>query len=175
MSEALEPVEPATVVPVAPYTPYRFDGTCQEKYLDGLRRGLTRHQAARSAGVNSSTARRYAARDPEFKDAQGDAESEACDPVVAVLRETALSGNLTAMMFWLQNRDPDNWKDIRRVQKEVNHSGTVTVEHEASPALERIAQLQAQLLERRELRSGPREEPASGDVVDAEVVPGDED
>ncbi len=34
----------------------------------------------------------------------------------------------TAIMFWLQNRDPERWKNVRRVEAQV--SGKVTHEHE---------------------------------------------
>lgn len=42
----------------------------------------------------------------------------------------------TAAIFWLKNRDPENWKDVHKI----DHSGQVTHVHEISDEeLERIA------------------------------------
>jgi len=137
----------------------------QADYLAAIARGLTRSKAAVAADVSTATVRDYMKKDPAFAAAVVEAEAQACDEVEDVLRELALSGHMTALMFWLQNRAPDRWKDMRRVEKKVTHEGTVTHELEAGATMQRIAQLQATLEERRALRAAP-----SDRIIDAQVV-----
>lgn len=126
----------------------------QAEYLAALARGLRRSKAAALASVNYATVTAYRKKDPAFAAAEAEAEAQACEAIEDALWETAAGGHMTAMMFWLQNRAPDRWKDMRRVTKEVTHSGTVAHALEAGPSIDRILALQAQLQERKALRAG---------------------
>lgn len=137
----------------------------QAEYLAHLVEGVPRGMAAKLVAVNLKTINEYCVKDPAFKAAEVAAEAEATEAVEVALRNLALGGHLTAQMFYLQNRNPDRWKDMRQVAKTVKHEGTVTHALEAGPALERIAALQATLAERKELRAGN-----DPNVIDVEPV-----
>lgn len=126
----------------------------QAQYLACLARGLRKSKAAEIVGVTYAAVKKYAAKDPGFAAAEAEAEAQACEAVEDALWETALAGHMTAMMFWLQNRAPGRWQDMRRVAKTITHEGTVVHELDAAPVIERIALLQARLTERKELRQG---------------------
>ena len=138
----------------------------QAEYLSCLAKGMRRGEAAAAAEINTATVNAYRKKDPAFQAAEIEAETQASEVIESALWELARGGHLTAIMFWLQNRAPSRWQDMRRVQKTVTHEGTVTHELEAGPALERIQLLQARLTERAALRSGELGPP----VLDAEVV-----
>lgn len=125
-------------------------------------------EAAKIVGVSMNTVREYRKKDPAFVEAEAQARADSVAPVVGRLYELAMEGHMTAILFLLQNADPDNWKDMRQMKKTVTHTGTVTHELDAAPAIERIALLQARLAERKELRSGAPEDAAS--VIDVEVA-----
>lgn len=140
----------------------------QAEYLAALARGARRGDAAAIAEVTMRTVNEHMKKDPAFAAACAEAEVAACDVIEDALWETARSGHMTAMMFWLQNRAPDRWKDMRRVEKKVTHEGTVAHELSAGPSIERILHLQAALEERKELRAAPAS--YKGDVIDVEPV-----
>jgi hypothetical protein len=137
----------------------------QAEYLSSLARGMRRGEAAAAADINTATVNSYRKKDPAFGAAEVEAETQASEVIESALWELARGGHLTAIMFWLQNRAPSRWQDMRRVQKTVTHEGTVTHELEAGPAMERIAALQARLQDRADVR-GELAPP----VLDAELV-----
>ncbi len=92
---------------------YKFDDVKKAEYLRLLREGGRRHQSARQVGVTPMTVINHQAADPEFKRACEMAEMEALDEVESAIHMAAASGNVTACIFILQNRDPDRWKDMR--------------------------------------------------------------
>jgi len=139
----------------------------QAEYLAALARGMRRSEAAAAAEINVSTVAAYRKKDPAFAAAETEAETQASEVIESALWDLARGGHLTAIMFWLQNRAPDRWRDMRQISKTVKHEGTVTHELEAGPAMARIAQLQATLSERAALRSGLELGPP---VIEAEVV-----
>lgn len=94
--------------------PMKFTAEVRARFLDRLREGVRRGKAARSVGVDPSTVRRYAQRVPEFADEMRLAEDEAHEEVEDALFLAAKSGNVTAMIFYLTNRQPDRWADRRR-------------------------------------------------------------
>lgn len=126
----------------------------QAEYLAHLSDGIPRGMSAKLVGVNLKTINEYRAKDPAFGAAEVTAEAEATEPAEVALRNLALGGHLTALMFYLQNRNPDRWKDMRQIAKTVKHEGTVTHELDAGPAMQRIMHLEATLRERAALRSG---------------------
>ena len=41
--------------------------------------------------------------------------------MVESLYHQALSGNVTACIFWLKNRRPSEWRDVQNIQTDVGH------------------------------------------------------
>lgn len=82
------------------------------------RDGLTEEQIASNMGVAYSTLRlwkdKYSALLAALKKGK-----EVVDYMVEnALLKNALEGNITAQIFWLQNRKPDKWKDKRKDERQ---------------------------------------------------------
>ena len=114
--------EPAYDEPEPSYFERRpkFDQPKKDSYLEHLREGAGRHQAAHHVGVHPSTVSRHMTRDPEFAQEVSLAERMADDEVVNALYLAATSGNVTAIQVWLYNRRTDEWADRRNVKAEVS-------------------------------------------------------
>ena len=102
---------------------YKFDDIKRAAYLDALREGCGKAQAAAKVGVHRSTVHNHRTRDPEFADEESRAELEAVGEVESALFMAAISGNPTAMQVFLYNRAPDQWADKRQAQ--IRHSGQI--------------------------------------------------
>jgi hypothetical protein len=135
-------------------------------YLALLANRVQPTAAAKIVGVTMQTVRDYRAKDPAFIEAERQSRADSVAPVVDKLYELAMDGHMTAILFLLQNADPDNFKDMRQLSKTVKHEGTVTHTLEAGPALERIHVLEARLADRAAMRQGELAPP----VIEAELV-----
>ena len=91
----------------------KFDTRKRERYLEKLRTGCGRGQAAAAANVSRSTIFNHRKADPRFAEVEADAELEAGAAVENALFTAALNGNVTAMIFYLQNRFSERWMDVR--------------------------------------------------------------
>lgn len=134
----------------------------QAEYLTLLSERVPPSDAAKMAGVSMNSVRQHRAKDPAFVEAETQARSDSAAPFVKRVYELAMDGHMTALLFVLQNLDPDNWKDMRQVSKTVKHSGTVTHELEPGQQMAKIMELQARLVERAEL---------TAPVIDVEADP----
>lgn len=142
----------------------------QTDYLTHLSNGIPRGASAKLVGVTLKTIADYRVKDPAFGAAELEAEAVATEPAEVALRDLALSGHMTALMFYLQNRAPDRWKDMRQMSKTVKHEGTVTHALEAGASIQNIMELQSRLEERRALKAAP-----SDRIIDVEVLPPDDE
>ena len=97
----------------------RFDADAKARYLDALRRGNTRGAAAASAGVSRRTPELHAASDPAFAEEIDAAEAAAVARVEDALFQKAIEGNVKAILAWLHNRAPEQWKSVRRLEAKV--------------------------------------------------------
>ena len=75
--------------------------------------GATIPVAAWVAGVPEGRVRKRIDSDPDFKQRLQTARERADQKVIASLYDKALKGNVTAMIFWLKNRLPNQWRDRR--------------------------------------------------------------
>ena len=98
----------------------KFDRAKKDAYLDLLREGTRRGQAAHQVGVDPSTVQRHMARYPQFAKELSQAEMLADDEVENALYTAAISGNVTACQVWLYNRRPEAWADRRNLRAEVS-------------------------------------------------------
>lgn len=86
-------------------------GTIKKQLLERLLKNFTIASACNSVGVDRKTFYRWAEEDPEFKIAAYENILE-CKRTVTDMANTKLvkhieNGNLTAVMYWLNNRDPE--------------------------------------------------------------------
>jgi hypothetical protein len=94
-----------------PTEAYKFTRERKDEYLEHLKRGVGRCQAAVLVGINVKTVEREVAKDQDFALARDDAEMYADDHVAESLFTAAIGGDVTAMKHWLRYRRPDEWAD----------------------------------------------------------------
>ena len=83
--------------------------------LEGwAREGLSDEQIAHNMGIVPSTYYEWINKYSEIAEAIKKNKEIADYEVENALYKTALAGNVTAQMFWLQNRKPQKWRDMRK-------------------------------------------------------------
>ena len=75
------------------------------------RDGLTDEQIARNMGINPATLYEWKKKYPKIAESLKRSKDVADRQVENALFENAISGNITAQIFWLKNRKPDKWRD----------------------------------------------------------------
>lgn len=103
-------------------TPYRDEYREQAKNYCLL--GATDVDLARFFGVTPRTIITWRKAHPEFHEACEDGKARADALVARSLYNNALSGDTTACIFWLKNRQKHAWRD----RHEIDHSGKVAVD-----------------------------------------------
>lgn len=84
------------------------------------RDGLTDEQIAENLGISTSTFYDYKSKHSEFSESLKKGKEVVDYEVENALLKNALSGNITAQIFWLKNRKPKQWKDKVEVEDESN-------------------------------------------------------
>ncbi len=83
--------------------------------------GLTVVQIGHCVGRSKQTIYNH----PDILDAIKRGRAKGIKKVANALFENAMDGNVTAQIFYLKNRSPDDWKD----RKAVEYSGGIAVTH----------------------------------------------
>ena len=73
--------------------------------------GLTREQIADNMGISRQTLNTWEKNYVDILNALKKGKQVTDFHVVNALYENALSGNVTAQIFWLKNRLPSEWRD----------------------------------------------------------------
>jgi len=107
--------------------------------IELLRKGFSRNEACKQAGISLSNLIKYIARDEEIRNAITEAELEACEKIENALYKSALEGNFQAQKFWLCNRAPDRWKDVS--SRSSRDSGSASIEVHVKNVFEDIDRL----------------------------------
>lgn len=100
--------------------PYKLTEEIQGLITVALSDGCTRTAAFGSAGIARDTFYKWLKDVPEFKQAVEDAEADARTRIETRLTNLALDGDRFAIMYYLQNRYPDDWKDTRNYKIDQN-------------------------------------------------------
>lgn len=80
--------------------------------LEGwARMGLTDEQIAHNAGISASTLYDWKNKYPKFSEALKKGKEVVDFEVENALYKNALSGNVTAQIYWLNNRMPQRWRN----------------------------------------------------------------
>lgn len=82
------------------------------------RDGLTDEQIAENLGISTSTFYDYKSKYSEFSESLKKGKELVDYEVENALLKNALSGNITAQIFWLKNRKPRQWKDKVEMEKD---------------------------------------------------------
>lgn len=87
--------------------------------LEGwARNGLTDEQIAHNMGIATSTFYEWKKKNPKFSEVLKKNKEVVDLEVENALLKSALSGNITAQIFWLKNRKKAQWRD--KVEYETN-------------------------------------------------------
>ncbi len=100
--------------------------------------------AAKAAGINRETVRRWIASDPVFAAAFEDARQDAIDAMEQIGRDRALATSDTLMIFLLKAGRPDKYRE--RSDQNVNLSGSVEVLKRVGADLERLGPVETKAL-----------------------------
>ena len=87
------------------------------------RNGLTNEQIASNMGIAVSTLWEWRKKSPKISSALKIGKDEADIQVENALYKEALKGNTTAIIFWLKNRKPKEWRD--KIQQEITTESAV--------------------------------------------------
>jgi transposase len=84
------------------------------------RDGLVNEQIASNIGISTGTLYEYKKRYPKFNEALKKGKEVIDYEVENALLKKALSGDVTAQIFWLKNRRPNQWRDKRVIDQKVS-------------------------------------------------------
>jgi len=94
--------------------------------VEGLAaQGLTKEQIALSLGVSYVTLNEYQKDNPDFLEAIKRGQAKGIATVTNALFNKAKSGDNVSMIFYLKNRDPDNWEDVQK--RNLNVDGAISL------------------------------------------------
>ena len=85
----------------------------RELYLEKLKEGLTRTEAAEAIGLDRHTVWRYRMAHPAYDKLVSQAERGAVEIIEDALFKSAKEGNVKAIEIFLYNRAGDRWTDKR--------------------------------------------------------------
>lgn len=100
------------------YTRWKMDGVLNDKLLliEGYARdGATEYQIAEAIGIHKNTLVRMKLEHSEISEALRKGKEIVDYAVENALLRKALSGDVTAMIFWLKNRKPHQWRDLKEL------------------------------------------------------------
>lgn len=97
-----------------------------EKCETWASQGLTMEQIAQSLGIHQRVLYKKKADEVELDEAIQRGRSKGIQAVTSALFQKAMSGDNTAMIFYLKNRDPKRWADVYNHNNA--HSGVTAIE-----------------------------------------------
>ncbi len=80
------------------------------------RDGLTDEQIAKNMNIGLTTFYEWKKRYPEFRESLKENKDVVDRKVENALLKNALNGNVTAQIFWLKNRKPNEWREKREAE-----------------------------------------------------------
>ena len=99
-------------------------------------------------------------KDPEFADIVAGALDRANASVEEALYRRALAGNVSAMQMWLFNREPDRWRDVRRIEVRSDHRVSITA----------VESVKAGVLELLREHGVEQMQALDAEIIDAEII-----
>lgn len=96
--------------------PSLFNAALSAKICEMYEAGSTLDEIAENIGVSVRTLFLWRANKPEFFQALKKAQNIADKIVEESLFRTAVEGNVTAQIFWLKNRQPEQWRDKQSIE-----------------------------------------------------------
>lgn len=81
-------------------------------------RGLTMQQIAGCLGISERTLYTHQAENSQLQQSIKKGRAEGLAEISNALFEAAKAGNVTAQIFFLKNRDPENWRDSQYIHEQ---------------------------------------------------------
>ena len=106
--------------------PSRYEQHVKDKLIlvEGWARdGLTNEQIATNLGINVKTLYEWQKKHREFSNALKKGKEIVDREVENALFKEAKKGNVTAIIFWLKNRKPKEWRD----KQDMEHRGELAI------------------------------------------------
>jgi len=100
--------------------PYKLTAEVEKSIVTALAAGCTRTAAFGAAGIGNKAFYTWLKEIPKFKQAVLDAEANARLAIESRLANLAVEGDRFAIMYYLQNRYPEDWKDTRNYKIDQN-------------------------------------------------------
>lgn len=100
--------------------------TAKEEFISLIARGVP----PLNAGIHvswSPAKTRAMLKDVEFAEIVKDAQECADGEIEQALFDRAAKGNVSAIQMWLFNRQPDRWRDVRRIEIRSEHKVQIGV------------------------------------------------
>ncbi len=97
--------------------PTKYDKKHNEDVEKLIGIGLREEDIAYYLGVNVKTIYNWKSRDKEFLQAIERGREKGKRKVVSALFQKINEGNLTAIIFWLCNRYPQEWSNVNRIEQ----------------------------------------------------------
>lgn len=95
--------------------PYKVTAETKKAFIELLGNGHTITFAAKQCGVSRTTIYFHRQADEEFDKAIRVALDSRCQVVEDALYRRAVDGHVTAMIFWLCNREAARWRNVNQV------------------------------------------------------------
>lgn len=110
---------PGEEVFTPPKAPRKMTFAIGENYLEWLAQGHTQGYICKALGISRWTIQRWRKREPEWAAKEEAIKNIRLEAVEDSLFAQALDGNTTACIFWLKNRAPEKWRDVQRLEHDV--------------------------------------------------------
>ena len=121
--------------------PYKFTAPRRALVLQAISEGKTRSAAMESLGLARQTLTMAMKRDPEFAALVEAAEMPVHEAVESALLKSAMSGNVTAQIFYLCNRAKERWTHVNQVKVDTKIDVHVGAEQALQAKIMGMAQL----------------------------------
>lgn len=105
--------------------------------------GLTLEQIAHVLGISYDTLNRRSKELSEFSEAIKRGKAKGIAQITNKLHEKALEGDNTAMIFYLKNRDPENWQDVQKREHTGKDGGAIQSEHKVNWVIQPVKPVDA--------------------------------
>jgi hypothetical protein len=132
----------------------------REEFIGMVANGISAVNAGVAVGWTPAHTRKLM-RNEEFAEIVKGAQEQANGTVEEALYHRAVAGNVAAMQMWLFNREPDRWRDVRRIEvRSDTRISVVAVESVKAGVLELLRDQGASAMQALE----------SGEIIDADVI-----
>ena len=121
--------------------PYKFTAPRRALVLQAISEGKTRTAAMEAVGLHRSALSHTMKADLEFAALVEAAEMPVHEAVESALLKSALSGNVTSMIFYLCNRQPERWTHVNQVRVDTKIDVHVGTEQALQAKIMSMAQL----------------------------------